>query len=121
MRPERAFPVDGFLPGGGVECVLSWLHEDIGVAKAATAHASAVQYHHMAEGADLEYAVAAQRGSPEIPPELPGALGEVLVAKPEPAFYHQHPIAPLREAQGGYTAAESGTDDDVVVRVHDQA
>lgn len=89
--------------------------EHVGVAQTSAADARAVQDHHAFEDADLQNAVRADGGEPEIFPVLPVGLGEIFIVEAFAFFEDEDGISFFGEAHGGDTSPEARADDDEVV------
>ena len=84
--------------------------QGVGVDDAAATHTRATGCEHILERRQAQDALQAEQRRPEEAAELPGRLGEVLVAVAAPAFEHGDAVALLGQAQRRDTATEAGSD-----------
>ena len=119
MAAEFDFPVSHAVPlrvfvEAGQRTV-----EGVGVTEASATDAASRNHEDVLERRHAQDAAQPDPGHPEIPAEVPGGLGEVLVLEAPSDLDHRHLVALFAEAQGRNTAAEPGTDDHpVIVKGH---
>jgi hypothetical protein len=74
-----------------------------------------MQNHHPFENADLQDAMSAQCGQPEILPELPVGFCEVLLFESFPFFQDEDGVAFLCQSHRGDTAPEAASNDYIII------
>ena len=71
--------------------------------------------HRAFENADLQNAMRAEGGEPEIFPELPVGFGEIFIVVAFAFFENENGVAFFGESHGGDASPEARADDDEVV------
>jgi glycerate 2-kinase len=104
-----------FIPGGILEKLLWRREQGIGIDEASATYAYATENKDLFEEAKLLEAEATEDWGPEKFWKIPVGLGKVLWMESFTFFQDEDAVALFREPHGGYAAAESGTNDDVIV------